>query len=67
MEQFTNNIINKSCDLKDKDEVVIQKFSNDLENALKDSVIIENEYKNGKRKGYNNVNQMMMSITEDNK
>ena len=40
-------------------------YSDELENALKESVIIENEYKTGKRKGYNNANEMMRSILND--
>ena len=40
-------------------------YSDELENALKESVIIEKEYKEGKRKGYNNVNEMMRSILDD--
>ena len=37
-------------------------YSDELENALKESVVIEKEYKEGKRKGYNNANEMMRSI-----
>ena len=40
-------------------------YSDELENALKESVIIEKEYKEGKRKGYNNANEMMRSILND--
>lgn len=40
-------------------------YSNELENALKESAIIEKEYKEGKRKGYNNANEIMMSILND--
>lgn len=40
-------------------------YSNELENALKESTIIEKEYKEGKRKGYNNANEMMRSILND--
>ncbi len=46
-------------------EVAIPVYSDELENALKESVIIENEYKEGKRKGYNNANEMMRSILND--
>lgn len=46
-------------------EVAIPLYSDELENALKESVIIENEYKEGKRKGYNNANEMMRSILND--
>lgn len=40
-------------------------FSDDLEEALKESADIENEYKSGKRKGYNNANEMLRSILDD--
>jgi len=46
-------------------EVAIPLYSDELENALKESVIIENEYKEGKRKGYNNANEMMRAILND--
>ena len=46
-------------------EVANPLYSDELENALKESVIIENEYKEGKRKGYNNANEMMRSILND--
>lgn len=46
-------------------EVATPLYSDELENALKESVIIENEYKEGKRKGYNNANEMMRSILND--
>ena len=46
-------------------EVATPLFSDELENALKESVIIENEYKEGKRKGYNNANEMLRSILND--
>ena len=36
-----------------------------LENALKESTIMEKEYKDGKRNGYNNANEMMSSILND--
>lgn len=39
--------------------------SKKLENALKESESIEKEYKEGKRKGYKNVNEMMKSILND--
>ena len=40
-------------------EITNHSYSDALENALKESVIIEEEYKEGKRKGYNNANEMM--------
>ncbi len=40
-------------------------LNNDVEEALKESVVIENEIKFGKRKGYNNVDEMMRSIIDD--
>ena len=40
-------------------------YSDELENALKESILIENEYKEGKRKGYNSANEMLRSILED--
>lgn len=46
-------------------EVANPLYSDELENALKESAIIENEYKEGKRKGYNNANEMMKSILND--
>ena len=46
-------------------EVANPLYSDELENALKESVIIEKEYKEGKRKGYNNANEMMRSILND--
>lgn len=46
-------------------EVALPSYSNELENALKESVVIENEYKEGKRKGYNNANEMLRSIIDD--
>lgn len=39
--------------------------SSNLENALKESDVIEAEYKEGKRKGYNNVSEMLRSILND--
>lgn len=46
-------------------EVANPLYSDELENALKESIIIEKEYKDGKRKGYNNANEMMKSILDD--
>ena len=46
-------------------EVANPTCSDKLENALKESSIIEKEYKEGKRKGYNNANEMMRSILND--
>lgn len=46
-------------------EISLPTFSEKLESALKESEAIEDEYKEGKRKGYNNVNEMMRSILND--
>lgn len=46
-------------------EVANPTYSDELENALKESVTIEKEYKEGKRKGYNNANDMLKSILND--
>ena len=46
-------------------DVAIPSYNDRLENALKESKVIEKEYKSGRRKGYNNVNEMMESIIND--
>ena len=46
-------------------DVAILSYNDRLENALKESEVIEKEYKRGTRKGYNNVNEMMESIIND--
>ena len=46
-------------------DVAIPSYNDKLENALKESKVIEKEYKSGRRKGYNNVNEMMESIIND--
>ena len=46
-------------------EIATPLYSDDLEKALKESIMIENEYKEGKRKGYNNANEMLRSILND--
>ena len=46
-------------------EVAIPLYNDELENALKETITIENEYKTGKRKGYNNANEMLRSILDD--
>lgn len=46
-------------------EVANPSYGNKLENALKESAVIEKEYKEGKRNGYNNANEMMRSILND--
>lgn len=46
-------------------EISNPSYSVELESALKESVIIEKEFKEGKRKGYNNANEMMESILND--
>ena len=40
-------------------------LSKELEKALKESIIIENEIKSGKRKAFNNVDELIKSITDD--
>ncbi len=39
-------------------------FNNELEESLKETITIENEYKTGKRKGYNNANEMLKALQE---
>ncbi len=46
-------------------EVANPLFNDELEEALKETITIENEYKTGKRKGYNNVNEMLESILDE--
>ena len=46
-------------------EVVNPTPTTELEKALKESALIETEYQEGKRKGYNNINEMMRSILDD--
>lgn len=46
-------------------EISLPTYSDELEEALKETVEIENEYKNGKRTGYNNANEMLRSILND--
>lgn len=46
-------------------EVAIPLYNDKLENALKETITIVNEYKIGKRKGYNNANEMLRSILDD--
>ena len=68
METLTNGVINMYVDQKDKEEataILKDSYSNDLENALKESIIMEKGYKDGKRNGYNNANEMMSSILND--
>lgn len=68
METLTNGVINMHVDQKDKEEataILKDSYSNDLENALKESIIMEKGYKDGKRNGYNNANEMMSSILND--
>ncbi len=40
-------------------------YNDELETALKEGQIIEQEYKEGKRKGYNNAKEMVRSILND--
>ena len=46
-------------------DVSLPVFNDELEDALKETVEIEKEYKSGKRKGYNNVSEMMRSILDE--
>ena len=46
-------------------EVAIPQLNDKLEDALKETITIENEFKTGKRKGYNNANEMLRSILDD--
>lgn len=46
-------------------EISIPTYTDELERALKESELIENDYKEGKRTGYNNLNEMMKSILND--
>ncbi len=46
-------------------EISTPTLSDKLEEALKESILIEQEYKNGTRKGYNNANEMLRSILDD--
>ena len=52
--------------MKNKSKINIKyltkKDNNRLEKALKESYLIEEEYKNNKRSGYKNVNEMLKSI-----
>ena len=57
MKKIKNNIKCPYINLKDK-----VKSNGKLEQDLKESIIIEKEYKEGKRTGYNNVNEMIKSI-----
>ena len=46
-------------------EITTSLNNDELESALKESVIIEKEYKEGKRKGFNNANEMLKNILDD--
>lgn len=46
-------------------DISLPTYSDELEDALKETIEIEKEYKSGKRKGYNNINEMMESILDD--
>ena len=57
-----------SCIIKRKAvpfDISLPTYSDELEDALKETIEIEKEYKSGKRKGYNNINEMMESILDD--
>lgn len=42
-----------------------KKDNNRLEKALKESYLIEEEYKNNKRSGYKNANEVLKSILDN--
>lgn len=46
-------------------EITTSLNNDELESALKESVLIEKEYKEGKRKGFNNANEMLRDILDD--
>lgn len=46
-------------------DVSLPTISNELEDSLRESVLIEKEYKEGKRTGYSNANEMLRSIIDD--
>lgn len=46
-------------------EISSSTFNEELEEALKETVIMEEEYKSGKRTGYKNANEMLRSIIDD--
>ena len=46
-------------------EISTPNFSEELEDSLKETIEIEKEFKSGKRKGYNNANEMLRSIIDD--
>ena len=45
--------------------ISLNKSNNELEKALEETIQIEKEYKEGKRKGYKNAKEMMESIISD--
>ena len=57
--------IKNTDNIKDEEDEISKHLSADLEEALKEVIIIENEIKSGKRVGYNNVNEMLESILKD--
>ena len=59
-----NDNINNSDNVKENVENI--KIDNeDLEEALKETITVEKEYKEGKRLGYNNAKEMLYSIIND--
>ena len=46
-------------------DVSLPTISNELEDSLRESVLIEKEYNEGKRTGYSNANEMLRSIIDD--
>lgn len=59
-----NEIIKKDKKIIKQDSKDKKIYCDKLENALKESIIIENEYKKGIRKGYNNAKEMLKSILD---
>ena len=57
--------IKNTDNIKDEEDEISKHLSVDLEEALKEVIIIENEIKSGKRVGYNNVNEMLEAILKD--
>ena len=67
-----NNILSRSASkieiVKEKNipfEINNSLFNSELENALKECALIEKDYNEKKRKGYNNVYEMLESIIDD--
>ena len=46
-------------------DISLPTISSELDEALKETITIEKEHKSGKRKGYDNANEMLRSIIDD--